>query len=283
MQRFMLSCACLLAFATPALAQDAHRLDRLERDLQMLQKEVYRNGVPEGVGIPASDDAALARAQVMVSQIEERLRNLEGRLEKLEFENRRLREQLDVFQQDVQTQLQNAPAPSQPKTAEKTAQTEETPAVKPTPPKEVKDTTQPLRLPSQQKEGEFSTSRDHYNHAFRLLQQTKYDEASKAFENFIQSYPGDPLMGNAYYWAGETHYVRRDFIQAADYFRQGFEAMPQGPKAGDNLLKLALSLDEIDRKDEACVVLGQVVAKFGANSVSLKKKASEERSRIGCK
>ena len=31
----------------------------------------------------------------------------------------------------------------------------------------------------------------------------------------------------------------RDFVNAADNFRQGFEALPEGPKAADNLLKMA--------------------------------------------
>ncbi|MBM3618252.1 MAG: tol-pal system protein YbgF, partial [Alphaproteobacteria bacterium] len=129
----------------------------------------------------------------------------------------------------------------------------------------------------------FATPREQYDHAFRLLNQTQYDAAGKAFEDFIAAYPGDPLIGNAYYWAGETFYVRQNFTQAADYFRQGYEALPAGPKAGDNLLKLGMALNNLQKSTEACVVLKQVIAKFGSTSGSIKNKAEQERARAGCK
>ena len=77
-----------------------------------------------------------------------------------------------------------------------------------------------------------------------------------------KKHPKDPLVGNAYYWQGETYYIRRDYVNAADSFRQGFEALPTGPKAPDNLLKLAMSLNALNRDKEACVVLGQVISKY---------------------
>ena len=61
--------------------------------------------------------------------------------------------------------------------------------------------------------------------------------------------------------------------------------MPQGPKAGDNLLKLAMSLDALNRDKEACVVLKQIIVKFKQSSTSplLSAKADQESKRIGCK
>lgn len=125
--------------------------------------------------------------------------------------------------------------------------------------------------------------REHYNRAFRLLNQTRYDEAGKAFEQFTKKYPDDPLIGNAYYWLGETRYIQRDYVKAADSFRQGFEVLPSGPKAPDNLLKLSMTLRALNRNDEACVVLGQIKVKFKDSSTSLLDKVEQERTRIGCK
>ena len=98
----------------------------------------------------------------------------------------------------------------------------------------------------------------------------------------VKQYPKDPLAGNAFYWLGETFYVRRDYVKAADSFRQGFEALPSGPKAPDNLLKLSMSLNALKRDKEACVVLKQLVSKFGKTSAATKDKAQAEISRIGC-
>ncbi len=137
---------------------------------------------------------------------------------------------------------------------------------------------QALRLPG---EGA-ATPRDLYNNAFRLLNQSDYVGAEKAFARFTHDYPNDPLIGNAWYWLGETFYVRREYTPAADAFRQGFQSLEDGPKAGDNLLKLAMSLAATQKDQEACVVLKQVDTKYSSNSSSLKEKVSNEISRLGC-
>lgn len=287
--RRLLTCLLLALFALPAHAQNSDaRIDRLERDLQLLQKSIYRDGnvpAPSSAG-SASLTPEIARMEVRFQQVEERISMLEGRLEQLEYENRTLRETLERFQKDVELRFSDLDSGTAPTLApysplDKREEEPETEPAEETP----SQPEQVLKLPDENAvaAGRFDTPREHYNHAFRLLTQTQYDEAGAAFDSFIKAHPKDPLIGNAYYWAGETHYVRQNFIQAADYFRQGFEALPEGPKAGDNLLKLAMALSAIDRGTEACVVLKQVLAKFGGNSITLKKKATEERNRIGCK
>ncbi|NCY25355.1 MAG: tol-pal system protein YbgF [Alphaproteobacteria bacterium] len=129
----------------------------------------------------------------------------------------------------------------------------------------------------------FKTPRDHYNYAFRLLNQTQYEQSAEAFRTFTEQYPKDPLVGNAYYWEGETFYIRRDYVAAADLFRQGFEVMPEGPKAADNLYKLALSLNALDRKPEACVVLQQVISRFKKSATNVVAKAEQELKKGNCK
>jgi tol-pal system protein YbgF len=136
--------------------------------------------------------------------------------------------------------------------------------------------------PAPNANGEFATPREHYNYAFRLLNQTKYKEAADSFAQFTKKHPKDALVGNAYYWQGETHYIRRDYGNAADMFRQGFEAMPDGPKAADNLLKLAMSLSALKREKEACVVLEQLATKFTKSSKNIANRAVQEQKRIGC-
>ena len=298
--RALLLSAVLLASTVSfsSFAADDGRVERLERDLQMLQKQVYGGGkVPAGnIGAPgATGGNEAGRVSVQVTALEERIRMLEGRLEQSEFENRKLSEQLEIMQKDIDLRFnevsQNAAA--SPSTggetlaeapAEATKKVDDKKEAAPAPQDD-----QTLKTPEEKAASgadgktKFANARDEYNNAFHLLTQTQYDQAGSAFETFIKNHPKDALVGNAYYWAGETHYVRQNYVQAADYFRQGYESLPTGPKAGDNLLKLAMSLSAIDRKNEACVVLKQVSAKFGTNSITLKKKSEEERTRLGCK
>lgn len=281
----LLGSVCVsLPLAFPASAQTYdNRLERLERDLMLMQKDIYRNNAAAASGQAAPSapmqPAEIARIEVRFTQFDERLRAMEGRLEELEFENRKLRESMDRFKQDVELRFQQSqPAPA--------LLNGDTPAANMPAATASSVDPQTLRLPNlspTQGGGTFESARDQYNHAFRLLNQTQYDEAGRLFEDFATRYPTDPLIGNAFYWAGETYYVRQNYVQAADNFRRGFEALPNGPKAGDNLLKLAMSLNSLERNTEACVVLKQVVAKFGTDSTTLRNKAELERNRIGCK
>ncbi len=280
------------------------RIEKMERDLMLLQRQVSRSsGNPSSSGAPAGGNADL---EVRLSTMEDQIRDLLGKTEQNEFQNRRLNESLEKLQRDVDFRFnevnhtpQSAPnsqetlaAPSGPrkvpdentkseldkngrslgKTVDTVSKGSDT----------ADDDTAPS-APSGPLETNFATSRDHYNYAFRLLNQTQYDKAAESFAGFIKKYPKDPLVGNAYYWQGETYYIRRDYVKAADSFRQGFEELPTGPKAPDNLLKLAMTLNALKRDKEACVVLGQVVAKFKASSAAVAQKAEQEQKRIDCK
>lgn len=219
-----------------------------------------------------------AQIEVKLSGIEDELRRLRGKNEENEFQIKKLTETIDKLQRDVDMRFNDLgkPAAVQDTLAGKPALADKS---KPEAKGEARDETKAVIAAA----SEFATPRDLYNHAFRLLNQTKYEEAAKAFEDFTRAYPKDPLVGNAYYWTGETYYIRRDYVTAADNFRQGFEALPAGPKAPDNLLKLAMSLDALGRGKEACVVLQQITTKFKKGSTSIIGKAEAEQKRINCK
>ncbi len=126
------------------------------------------------------------------------------------------------------------------------------------------------------------TPREQYNRAFQLLNQTRYEEASARFEDFIKKYPKDPLVGNAYYWQGEVSYIKKNYAEAIDKFRSGYDAMPKGPKAADNLLKLGMSLALIKQHKESCIVLSQVMENYKSASSNVAGKAANEYKKNGC-
>jgi tol-pal system protein YbgF len=226
-----------------------------------------------------------ARLDVKLSQLEEQMRRMEGTIEQLSFENKQLKAQLDKSNSDTQyrlQQLEKGPAAAaQP--APVSAPRDNGDGMQPVQPANNDNYDGTASAPPQAQSEQFANSRDHYNHAFRLMQQAKYADAGNSFAAFTHRYPHDPLIGNGFYWLGETYYVRREYMQAADNFRQGYEAMPSGPKAADNLLKLAMSLDAMKKDKEACVVLHQVVSKYGnGSSNSVRPRAEQEMNRIGC-
>lgn len=301
--------ALAIALPFPAFAQssgdDGARIEKLERDLMLLQRQVSR--APAGSGAPAAAGSEGGNdLEVRLSGLEEQMRTLLGKTEENDFKVRKLTEDMDKLQRDTDFRFNELTHNQVPAAAQdSTLTTPQASAQRKIPDENVKaeldkngrslgkivDTaSKSANAQGLQDEGDdgetekdFTSSRDHYNYAFRLLNQTQYDKAAEAFASFIKKYPKDPLIGNAYYWQGETFYIRRDYVKAADSFRQGFEELPNGPKAPDNLLKLAMTLNSLKRDKEACVVLGQVVAKFKNNSGAVAQKAEQEQKRIDCR
>lgn len=297
-----IGCASLLLTSTPAHAQSydnaalMEKMQKMERDMQLMQRQLYRGGTG---GTPAAGGGELtgatgARLEARLAQMEETLRRINGRIEEQEFARQRMTEQLNRMTADLDnltiqvkqgaaaagagTPAGDVPPPMSetgvPVGVGSSLPENATPPMPSTPPDQ-----QVMRIPT---EGSPATPREAYNEAFKLLNQTRYEEAGNAFQQFTVNYPKDPLVGNAYYWLGETYYVRRDYVAAADNFRQGFEALPEGPKAADNLLKLSMSLSALQKNKEACVVLKQVVAKYGKTQINVSQKAQDEMARIGC-
>ncbi|MBN8532138.1 MAG: tol-pal system protein YbgF [Alphaproteobacteria bacterium] len=281
MRAFKAAMIVTLALAGTAAAQEdgelADRLDRMERDLQLMQRQVYRG------------EAAPSRiTPVDAGPSDDQMRAFNGRFEELEYKIRQLSERLDKIQKDNDLRLRDleqkqtgaaipAPAPTQPAPVEPTVVTEPEDAAK------VKNLAEQKPVDPGEEKSSFQDSREHYNYAFRLLNQAKLDQAGASFEDFVKRYPKDPLIGNAYYWLGETYYARRDFANAANNFRIGYEQAQTGPKAPDNLLKLGMTLGTLGQNQEACVVLSQVKVKFPKGAASTVQKAETERTRLGCK
>lgn len=128
-------------------------------------------------------------------------------------------------------------------------------------------------------EGDAATQ---YKHAFGYVMRHDYQSAERAFQEFVAAHGEDPLAGNAMYWLGETYYVRGNFADAAVTFAEGYEKYPGSPKTADNLLKLGFSLARLDRKDDACVAFAQLRDEFPNASQTIKRRALDERKRIGC-
>ncbi len=257
------------------------RIDRLERDIQLIQRDYYTgktDGKPSGGGATSA-----ASANAAVAGLEEEIRRLNGRLEEMEHANRRLAEKFDSLERDIDARMMalESAAPVAAPVMAPVINSAETPAeAKPEPVAE--EAPKPTPSPKASAVSNYQNSSEHYNAAFKLLNQGDYDESAAQFESFTKAYPDDVLIGNAYYWLGETYYVRSKHAEAAEKFRSGFEAMPDGPKAPDNLLKLSMSLSAIKRNDEACVVLSQLIKKYGDSSQVVKRKAELESDKLSC-
>ena len=122
-----------------------------------------------------------------------------------------------------------------------------------------------------------------FEKAYLMLKEQKYAEAEKAFESFIKSYPNTEYTGISYYWLGESFLLRKRYDKAAINYIQSFSKFPKNNKADLSMLKLASSLNYLNKKKEACDILYKLQAKNAKLSLSIKPLLQKEISKIACK
>lgn len=296
------------------------RIEFLERQVRILGDRVR---VPSG-GTPGSDAAAsagadagspaTARLSVRISELEQELQSITGRIEEVSFQVRRLGEKLDRLSSDVDYRLsqQGAPgarpssaatglepaAPPQQSTAagprvlgtlpaneadkpKVTARADEAPTAAPAPPSAAVAVPPPASAAAEAP-GPQASTREQYAYAFGLMQKQKYPESQQAFQDFLKKYPEDPLAENAAYWLGETYYAQGDYTHAATTFLENYEKHKTGAKAPDTLLKLGMSLGQLKKTKEACATFQELNKAFPAAPTSIKSRANDEKRRLGC-
>lgn len=276
------------AYAQNDAASLSDRLDRLERDVNFVQKQVYRNGAGgDGNSAPITNNG---QVQVRFSQIDEEIRQIRGLIEQSQFQNKQNADALKKLSDDVDYRLkaieqkQAEAAVNAAAAAPVAAPASPVPAIPATPDAPAKPAAYtPASAAASPTGKDFPDSNAHYSHAFKLLNEKKYAEAAQSFDAFVKKYPADPLTANAYYWLGESQYARGDFTRATESFRKGFEANPEAQKAPDNLLKLGMSLGQIKRKQEACIVFQQIESKYSESAARTVAKAQEAATALQCK
>jgi tol-pal system protein YbgF len=127
-----------------------------------------------------------------------------------------------------------------------------------------------------------AAARDAYLKAYNLLIKQDYAGAENGFATFLEQYGEHELAGNAQYWLAETYYVRGQFEQAAQGFLKGYQTYSRSQKAPDSLLKLAITLDRLGKREAACATFAQLNQKFPNAPQHLTGRAKAERVRIGC-
>jgi tol-pal system protein YbgF len=121
-----------------------------------------------------------------------------------------------------------------------------------------------------------------YEAAYGQLLRQDYGAAQAGFIDFLRRYPKDPLAPDALYWLGETHYVQRNYADAAEAFDLVTASYAGSAKAPEAQLKRAMSLAQVGKREEACSALRQLGTKFPNARPVVKSKADAERQRVGC-
>jgi tol-pal system protein YbgF len=93
--------------------------------------------------------------------------------------------------------------------------------------------------------------RAQYQQAFKLLKQSQYEQATKAFREFLLVNPQSEYSDNAQYWLGEAYYVTRQFDQALVEYNALLNNYPDSKKLTHSLLKIGFCYHELGQTEEA--------------------------------
>jgi tol-pal system protein YbgF len=110
--------------------------------------------------------------------------------------------------------------------------------------------------------------RANYQAAFELLKQGRYDEASRAFRQFLAAFPDSNLSDNAQYWLAESHYVTQKYREALPEFEAVIARYPQSRKIPDALLKIGYCNYELKRYEASRKALTTVVQNYAETTAA---------------
>jgi len=300
--------AAVLVVPAEAQGQDLRslqeRIERLQRDVDVLQRQLARGGAPAAAGSapPIAGGAPLSsdyinRSEDRFSALEGELRTLTGKLEEISHQIGQTQQRLDKLVSDVDFRLSalekgaaaGAPAVSA-EAAPPAAPTPNlgTPQVAPgqqrlvlqTGPGSQAAAPAQVQLPSGSPEAQYEFAYGTLLQAQR--EQADFGRAEQALRAFIAANPNHRLTGNAQYWLGETFYVRRDYQNAVATFAEGVQKYGRSDKGPDNMLKLGMSLAQLNRKAEACGTLGELDKRYPQAAAQIKQAALRERQRLAC-
>ena len=295
---FRLAALVLLALslAAPAEAQSRRelsaRLDAVEARLAEAEDRALQ-------GDPVAE-TLMARLDAM----EREQRGLTGEIERLAFENRRMRQELEQLGRNVDALLTGgAPGPGDgPALLEPDEMRSDDPFAQAR-----ADDVRPLQAPPQGDDPSRSASTAAsaparsggpaaldapasvtsdpgavFASARARLLDGDFAGAREAFERYTSEFPDGDQAGEAWYWLGETHFVNGSFDQAADAYITSLRTDRSGPRGADALVRLGASLDGLGQTGRACEVLATFPQEFPRASEEARRKAQREISRIGC-
>lgn len=245
----------------PAPAQSSAELrDRLGDIEDELSEIRERFGIPQRSG----RDGAMSDVLVRLDQLEGQLRELTGRLERLEYQQRRMAEDAARRFGDIEfrlTELEGGDVsnlePVPPLGGGAAGEGTGTKAVS-------------------------VSERSDLERAVEDVRQGRYDLAEDRLRNFLNDYPDSPLEPEARYWLGESQLTRGAYQDAARSYLAGYKADRTGASAPRNLLGLSVTLGRLGQVNEACLTLEEVRNQFPRGPQEILDRVEEEADALGC-
>ncbi|MES2905304.1 MAG: tetratricopeptide repeat protein [Pseudomonadota bacterium] len=256
--------ALSLAFltATPATAQrqttPEQRIDRLERQLKQVNRQVFPKGQPAATAGFSDEPAATltqanqlsARLDAIEGQMAELVRNSEegtNRLATLEAELARLRADQDRRLRAIET-----PAQAAGEAIEEVAASIDEPPPPPRP---------RVETPASSLDGAEAA----YDAGFRLWDAKKYDSAIASLRKMIAAYPGHRRVSWANNLIGRSWLDKGQYRTAAEVLLANYRGNKAGERAPDSLYYLGQASMKLGQPEQACKAYAELENEYGTS------------------
>ena len=273
----------VLATAQGAKAQSVEALQRevetLREDVEVLQRQMYRD--KNDFSAPATS----GNVQQRLSQLEETVRQVSGRMDELESQLKKVDERFELMNKDIDVRfkmIEGKPISGGAGTQAKSKKFD-APVANNAPKSLVGESIKggdlaPVETPKQEQD-----VNKVYQQGLEAYNSGQYDKAEANFSDILNRFSQDKLAANAQYWLGEVYYSQKNYAKAAVAFGKGYEKYKDGAKGADSLYKLGMAMNQLNKKEEACAALTNVAKEFPKAEKTLLDKAKNEASKLKCK
>ena len=276
------------------------RIERLERQLDQVQRQVFPRGRPaDTAGFstePAATQSSVAtldqRLDALERQMADLLRQSEEnghRLQSLEADVAKSRTDQDqrigaleqrvataatvapvvqpVIQEPATTKPATKPSTSKPTTGKSTTKAEPTPAA-----------TTTTTATTEGDPGE-----DAYTQGFKQWEAGDFDGAIASLKAFTAAYPRHRRVSYANNLIGRSLMSKGQTREAAAAFLANYRGNPAGERAGDSLFYLGQAAMQLGQPGQACKVYQEFDAIYGPKArADLKKQVSDGKTQAQC-
>jgi TolA-binding protein len=289
------------AYAQRQAPTPEQRLQRLERQVDELQRRVFPKGRPADTAGFADDPAATQssvmsldqRLDALEHQMADMLRQTEengNRLRTVENGMGQLRNDEDQRIQALEQRMSAAESATPPPVTTPPAATDATPPSRVKPSSTSKPSKTAQASPSVTAPGDEGATgpvtdagEDAYTQGFRLWQAGNYDEAISSLKTFVKTYPGHRRVSYANNLIGRALLDKGDPRSAAEVLLANYRNNPGGERAPDSLYYLGQALMKLGQPGQACKAYGELDAVYGAKiRPDLKKLETDAKTQANC-
>jgi TolA-binding protein len=275
------------------------RLQRLERQVDEMQRRVFPKGRPADTAGYSDDPAATQSSVITLNQrldaLERQMTDLLRQSEENSNHLRSLETGIGQLKSDQEQRIQaleqrmtaaeTAPATGAPTgdAAVTTAPAKPKPKPTPTPPKTTADASPAANPGTDVTAAATDPGEDAYSEGFHLWEAGKYDEAISTLKSFVAAYPKHKRVSYANNLIGRALLDKGDARAAAQALLANYRNDPGGDRAPDSLFYLGQALTKLGQPGQACKAYAELDAVYGSKvRPDLKKLETDAKSQAQC-